>query len=87
MLQNHGLLTTGKSVEAAVFWFISLEKCCHTQLMADAAANGKGYSTKIINDAEAAQTFKTVGSERAGLFSAQPIFTNMIFDGGESYKD
>ena len=38
LLQNHGLLTTGQTVEAAVFWFMSLEKCCHAQLLADAAA-------------------------------------------------
>jgi ribulose-5-phosphate 4-epimerase/fuculose-1-phosphate aldolase len=87
LLQNHGLLTTGKSIEAAVFWFISLEKCCHSQLMADAAASGKGYNTIIINDAEAAQTYKTVGSERAGLFSGLPIFDDMIHDRGETYKD
>ena len=34
LLQNHGLLTVGGSVEEAVFWFCSLEKCCHAQLMA-----------------------------------------------------
>jgi ribulose-5-phosphate 4-epimerase/fuculose-1-phosphate aldolase len=44
LLQNHGLLTVGKSVEEAVFWFVSLEKCCHAQLMADAAAAGRGSS-------------------------------------------
>jgi len=38
LLQNHGLLTCGGTVEEAVFWFVSLEKCCHAQLLADAAA-------------------------------------------------
>jgi hypothetical protein len=42
LLQNHGLLTCGKTIEATVFWFMSLEKCCHSQLMADAAAGGRG---------------------------------------------
>lgn len=37
LLQNHGLLTVGQTVDACVFWFTSLEKCCHSQLMADAA--------------------------------------------------
>lgn len=27
LLQNHGLLTVGGTVEEAVFWFVSLEKC------------------------------------------------------------
>jgi len=30
LLQNHGLLTAGQSIEAAVFWFCLLEKCCQT---------------------------------------------------------
>lgn len=42
LLQNHGLLTCAKTIEATVFWFMSLEKCCHSQLMADAAAGGQG---------------------------------------------
>lgn len=57
LLQNHGLLTVGRTVEEAIFWFISLEKCCHAQLMADAAF-----------------TYKTVGTPGAGWFSAKPLF-------------
>ena len=33
LLQNHGLLTVGETVEAAVFWFVSMDKCCHAQLL------------------------------------------------------
>ena len=53
LLQNHGLLTCGGTVEEAVFWFVSLEKCCHAQLMADAAAAGRGGSTIKINEEDA----------------------------------
>lgn len=59
LLQNHGLLTVGQTIEAAVFWFISLEKCCHAQLMADAAAGGRGHKTVKIDDEDAAFTYKT----------------------------
>jgi len=31
ILQNHGLLTVGKSVDEAAFWFMSLDKTCHAQ--------------------------------------------------------
>ncbi len=48
LLQNHGLLTCGKTIEATVFWFMSLEKCCYSQLMADAAAGGRGGAVSII---------------------------------------
>lgn len=74
LLQNHGLLTVGGSVEETVFWFVSLEKCCYAQLLADAAAAGRGGQTVKINDADAAFTYKTVGTPRAGWFSAKPMF-------------
>lgn len=74
LLQHHGLLTCGKSVESTVFWFMSLEKSCQVQLLADAAAAGRGGETKRIGEMEAAYTYKTVGSEIAGWFSAKPVF-------------
>jgi len=74
LLQNHGLLTVGQTIEETVFWFVSLEKCCHAQLLADAAAAGRGGATVKIDDADAAFTYKTVGSSLAGYFSAKPLF-------------
>ncbi|EEH44563.1 uncharacterized protein PADG_00852 [Paracoccidioides brasiliensis Pb18] len=74
LLQNHGLLTVGKTIEEAVFWFVSLEKCCQSQLMADAAAGGRGGATIKINDEDALYTYKTIGSPGAGYFNAKPLF-------------
>jgi len=74
LLQNHGLLTVGHTIESTVFWFVSMEKCCHAQLMADAAALGRGGQTVKIDPEDAEFTYKTVGSERAGYFSAKPLF-------------
>ena len=74
LLQNHGLLTVGGTLEAAVFWFVSMEKCCHAQLMADAAAAGRGGETKKIGHEEAQYTYQTVGTPTAGFFSAKPLF-------------
>src|SRR5438093_9303432 len=37
ILRNHGLLTTGQSVDEAAWWFIAMERCCHAQLLAEAA--------------------------------------------------
>lgn len=74
LLVNHGLLTVGETIEAAVFWFVSMEKCCHAQLMADAAAAGRGGETVKIGEEEAVYTGKLVGSPKAGWFSAKPMF-------------
>lgn len=85
LLQNHGLLTCGDTIEGAVFWFMSLEKCCHAQLMADAAAQGTGGKTIKIDEVDAAYTFKSVGSPRAGWFSAKPTFDMMAHESGIDY--
>lgn len=77
LLQNHGLLTVGQTIEATIFWFNSLEKCCHSQLLADAAAAGRGVETIKIDDEDAAFTYKAVGTPRAGWFSAKPAFDVM----------
>jgi len=86
ILANHGLLTCGKSIESCVFWFTSLEKCCHAQLLADAAAAGRGGETVKVTDEEALFTYKTVGSEMAGWFSARPAFELMVHESGDDYK-
>ena len=38
ILRNHGLLTVGRSVEEAVWWFISMERCCQAQFLAESVA-------------------------------------------------
>lgn len=87
LLQNHGLLTVGKSIEETVFWFVSLEKCCHAQLMADAAAGGRGGETVKIGEEEARFTYKTVGSTMAGYFSAKPLFDVIHKETGGDYLE
>jgi len=70
ILQNHGLLTVGGSVDEAAFWFISLDKTCHAQLLANAAAVG-GYEKKIIDDEDAAFTYEQVGTPAKGWLAFQ----------------
>ncbi|CAI7626096.1 unnamed protein product [Penicillium manginii] len=38
ILQNHGMITCGQTVDEAAFLFIALDRCCHAQLLANAAA-------------------------------------------------
>ncbi|KAI4201817.1 MAG: hypothetical protein LQ350_003017 [Teloschistes chrysophthalmus] len=85
LLQNHGLLTVGGTIEAAIFWFISLEKCCQAQLAADAAAGGRGHETVKIHDDDAAFTYKTIGTPKAGWFSAKPLFDVIEKECGADY--
>lgn len=55
ILQNHGLLTCSDSVEATVFWYISLEKLCQTQLLALAACGGASEKIVTVGKKEAAK--------------------------------
>lgn len=69
ILQNHGLLTVGKSVEEAAWWYITMERSCQAQLMAEAAGE-----PIIISDEVALGTRANVGSDLAGQFSFKPLF-------------
>ncbi len=72
ILRNHGLLTVGHSVEEAAWWFITMERTAHAQLMAEAAG------TPILIDPEMAKlTSGQVGSHFAGWFSFQPLFARI----------
>jgi ribulose-5-phosphate 4-epimerase/fuculose-1-phosphate aldolase len=69
ILRNHGLLTAGQSVDEAAWWFITMERSCQAQLLAEAA--GK----PVLIDAEnAGKTAALVGSNIAGWFSFQPLW-------------
>lgn len=68
-----------------MFWFVSLEKCCHAQLMADAAAAGRGHETIKIDDEDAAFTYETIGTPIAGWFSAKPMFDVIEKQFGHEY--
>ncbi|GAC1517332.1 MAG: class II aldolase/adducin family protein [Acidimicrobiales bacterium] len=69
ILSNHGNLTVGHSVDEAVWWFITMERTCQAQLMAEAAG------TPVEIDPEmAAMTQTQVGSHIAGWFSFQPLW-------------
>jgi hypothetical protein len=71
----------------AVFWFLSMEKCCQSQLMAEAAAGSRGERPVAIGAEEAAYTYRTVGSTKAGWFSAKPLFDVIHKETGGDYLE
>jgi ribulose-5-phosphate 4-epimerase/fuculose-1-phosphate aldolase len=73
ILRNHGLLTVGHSVDEAAWWFITMERSCQTQLMAEAAG-----TPVLIEHDMAEMTAGQVGSHLAGWFSFQPLFDRII---------
>ncbi|KAL6711569.1 hypothetical protein ACN47E_004503 [Coniothyrium glycines] len=84
ILQNHGILTVGQSVDEAAFWFLSLDKTCQAQLLIDAASAGSGHKPKTIPDAEAAETYKQVGTPEKGWLAFQSYYDEtMAKTGGD----
>jgi ribulose-5-phosphate 4-epimerase/fuculose-1-phosphate aldolase len=75
ILSNHGLLTVGHSVDEAVWWFITMERTCQAQLLAEAAG------TPVLIDADqAALTATQVGSHLAGYYSFAPLYAKITQD-------
>jgi ribulose-5-phosphate 4-epimerase/fuculose-1-phosphate aldolase len=70
ILSNHGLLTVGQtSVDEAAWWFITMERTCQAQLLAEAA--GKPV---LIDPDQAEKTAQQVGQPFGGWLSFQPLY-------------
>ncbi len=71
--QNHGLVTVGDTVDSAIWWFVLLERCCQSQLAADAA----GTPIEVADDLAQAG-FDQQGNEFAGWFQFQPWWEELM---------
>ncbi|KZM22371.1 hypothetical protein ST47_g6474 [Ascochyta rabiei] len=87
ILQNHGILTVGQSVDEAAFWFMSLDKTCQAQLLIDAAAAGSGHKPKAIPDEEAAQSYKQVGTPEKGWLAFQGYYDEILASTGGDFLE
>ncbi len=73
ILQNHGLLTVGASVDEAVWWFITMDRSCQAQLRAEAA----GQPVKIPHEV-ARLTREQIGNPSVGWLSFQPLYERAV---------
>jgi ribulose-5-phosphate 4-epimerase/fuculose-1-phosphate aldolase len=71
--QNHGLFSVGESVDAAAFWFIALERCCQSQLLAEAA--GK---PQLIREEWATYTQQHIGRPQDGWLGFQSFWEDIL---------
>jgi ribulose-5-phosphate 4-epimerase/fuculose-1-phosphate aldolase len=74
ILQNHGLLTVGQTVEAAAWWFITMDRSCQAQLLAEAT----GRTPIPISHETALFTRSELGHPFAGLFQFQPLLQRIL---------
>lgn len=73
ILCNHGLLTVGRSVDEAAWWFITMERSCQAQLTAEAVSK-----PTLIPPDIASLTYSQVGSHYMGWFSFQPLYEMIV---------
>jgi ribulose-5-phosphate 4-epimerase/fuculose-1-phosphate aldolase len=67
--RNHGLFTVGHTVDEAAWWFITMERSCQAQLLAEAAG-----TPVIIDDEGARYTRDFSASPYSGWISFQPLW-------------
>ncbi|KAL1869655.1 hypothetical protein Daus18300_005510 [Diaporthe australafricana] len=70
ILQNHGLLTTGSTVDEAAYLFTCMERSCEVQIMVEST----GLPKKIIRDESAAFTAKVNADPETLYTEFQPDF-------------
>lgn len=73
ILKNHGILTAGPSVEAAAWWYISLDNACRAQLLAEAAG-----TPMPIDPETAALTHSQVGKAGGALFAFDALYQGLV---------
>ncbi|WP_338811542.1 class II aldolase/adducin family protein (plasmid) [Agrobacterium leguminum] len=78
ILANHGLLTVGETVDEAVWWFITMERSCQVQLIAEAAAARTGQPLKTISQSSAEQAYAVLGSPSTGWFQFQTLYSKIV---------
>jgi ribulose-5-phosphate 4-epimerase/fuculose-1-phosphate aldolase len=72
ILRNHGLLTVGQTVDEAAWWFITMERSCQAQLLAEAA----GKPIRIEHE-NALITRGQLGTHSTGWFQFQPLWARI----------
>lgn len=72
VLRNHGLLTVGDSVDAAAWWFLSMERSCQVQLLAKAAGR-----PLLIDHKLAVATREQTGGDLVAWINYQPLWQDI----------
>ena len=73
ILQNHGILTVGHTVDEAAWLFITMDRSCQAQLLAEAAGKPRPISHESALVAQ-----KQVGNPRVAWFQYQPLWDLIV---------
>ena len=73
ILANHGLLTVGRSVDEAAWWFVTMERSCQAQLLAESAGNPVPIRPEV-----AEKTAGQTGNHGTGWYQFQPLYAQIV---------
>lgn len=73
ILAHHGLLTVGRTIDEAAWWFITLERCCQVQIEAERLAGVRTLDPDTARHAAA-----QIGTPHEGWHSFQPIHDRIV---------
>lgn len=73
ILANHGLLTVGRTVDEAAWWFVAMERTCRAQLLAEAAGTPVSIRPEV-----AEKTALQTGTHRVGWNQFQPLYDLIV---------
>src|SRR5271165_1227062 len=73
IMQNHGNLTVGSTVDEAAWFYITMDRSCQAQLMAEAAGKPRPISHESALVAQ-----KQVGHPRVAWFQYQPLWDLIV---------
>ena len=74
ILANHGLLTVGHTVDEAAWWFITMERTCQAQLLAEAAGTPVLDPTRRRRRRPPSRP----AGHRTGWYQFQPLYDQIV---------
>lgn len=82
ILQHHGLITVGSTVDEAAYWFVSFDRCAQIQLLADAAGGAK----ELSHD-EASIAHRQFGHAKMGFLGFQVMWDEIVAEQPELLEE
>jgi ribulose-5-phosphate 4-epimerase/fuculose-1-phosphate aldolase len=73
ILRNHGLLTVGGSVEEAAWWFVTMDRSCQVQLLAEAAG-----APHLIEPDAARAARAGIGTPGMARLNFRPLYADIV---------
>lgn len=73
IMRSHGLLTVGQSVDSAAWWFITMERLCQSQILAESV-----QKPILIDEKSALIAAEQTGTEYEGWLNFQPLWNKIV---------